>query len=647
MNYFFVVLFKFIIMKLLKFSSLAILLCGFSYNLEAQIYAKNAYMYVADNFLFAKGNVNLDTGGNIFLRNESQLLQGSTSTSTNTGTGKLSVFQEGTTNAWSFNYWCSPVGNATATVGNDNFGITMINRPTDATNSVPAVTTGQSGYNGSASPLGIEPWFVWKYQTSDTYDPNATGWIQVRANPLLAAGQGFTMKGTNGSDNTVAVATEDGDVFTAGVQAFKNREDIDPDGSGPITTLVPRQRYDFRGKPNDGNIDINIATGKYTLTGNPYPSAINLSSFLTSATTTTGIAYFWEDDKSLSTHQMVDSRGGYGTYSPVGGAGLGIYTPAKFYAYDLSGTQIGPQTGTGGTYERFFSPIGQGFMLLGASNGVAQMNNSFRVYTKESAANRSQFERNAYSSADFLPQIPSVSGFDYTTVSTLPTPQIRFKTVTNQLGVGQMVLGFTPNATDGKDFAMDAVSAEEGKEEVAFLIEESPYVIDIVNFDIDKKIPLGFKNETEANFKISVHEILNFYDAEHVFIHDKDNDVYTEITNDVYEVTLPAGNNKTRFEITFKSTTALATDMISLVDFDVYQNNVSSLLTILNPKSVDLREISLFDISGKLIFSKDKLGNDKNYQFSTAAFSEAIYLVKIITADGKIQGKKVAIFKTK
>ena len=634
-------------MKNLKLLFFVVILSLLSKNIYAQLYAKNAYLYVADNYVFVKGNVNLDTDGNIFLRNESQLLQGSTGISTNTGTGKLSVFQEGTTNAWSFNYWCAPVGNASASVGNENFAITMINRPTDATNSVAALTTGQSGYNGSASPLGIEPWFVWKYQTSDTYDPNVTGWIQVKNNPLLAAGQGFTMKGTNGVDNTVAVATEDGDIFTAGVQPFKNREDIDPDGPGPITTLVPRQRYDFRGKPNDGNIDINIALNKYTLTGNPYPSAINLSAFLTSATATTGIAYFWEDDKTLSTHQMVDSRGGYGTYSPVGGAGLGIYTPAKFYATDINGTQIGGQTGTGGVYERFFSPIGQGFMLLGSANGVAQMNNSFRVYKRESAVNRSQFERNANSRNDILPQITSVSGFDYTTVSTLPTPQIRFKTITNQLGVGQMVLGFTPNSTDGKDFAMDAVSAEEGKEEVAFLIEDSPYVIDIMNFDINKKISLCFKNETEANFKISVQEILNFYDAEHIYIHNKETDVYFEITNDIFEVTMPAGINKTRFEVTFTNSVALANDTISLKDFDVFQNNASNLLTILNPKSVDLKEISLFDISGKLIFSKDKLGNEKNYQFSTSSLSEAIYLVKIITADGKIQGKKIAVFKSK
>ena len=641
-------------MKFLKISIVFILLLSIT-NVKGQIYAKNAFVYVADNYLFVKQDVNLDTGGNLYLRNQSQLLQGTTSISTNTGVGKLSTFQEGTNNAWSFNYWCAPVGNTTSgTIGNENFGITMINRPTDKTNFFPANTAHQPGYNGNADPLGIEPYFVWKYQTSNIYNPNGGGWIHVKDNTTLLAGQGFSMKGTNGLDNTVADSTEDGDLFTAGIQPFKNKEEIDPDGAGPITTLVPRQRYDFRGKPNDGNIDINIALDKYTLTGNPYPSAINLSAFLTASTLTTGIAYFWEDDKSLSTHQMVDSRGGYGTYSPVGGAvfgtgTLGIYTPAKFYATDINGTQVGPQTGTGGSYERYFCPVGQGFMLLGSGDGIVQMNNSYRVFKKESAANYSQFERNLNSvkNNDFLPETPSVSGFDYTKISTLPTPQIRFKTITNQLAVSQMVLGFNVNATDNMDFAMDAVSAEEGSEDLFFDVKNNQCVINVIKFDVNKKIPLGFRNTNEANFKISVQEMLNFYDVENVYVHDKITDIYHNITNDTFEVTMPAGVNKTRYEITFTDSAVLANNNFSMVDFDVYQNNNSGMLTISNPKSIDLKEISVFDISGKLVFSKNKIGNEKSYQFSTSAFSDAIYVVKLTSTDGKSQGKKIAIFKQK
>ena len=39
--------------------------------------------------------------------------------------------------------------------------------------------------------------------------------------------------------------------------------------------------------------------------------------------------------------------------------------------------------------------------------------------------------------------------------------------------------------------------------------------------------------------------------SDEVFIHDKLTDIYYDIKNGVFDMTLPAGDNKTRFEITF------------------------------------------------------------------------------------------------
>ena len=85
----------------------------------SQMYVSpNSYVFVNDQFMYVKQDVNLQNNGNFFLRNNSQLLQGTTGVGANTGAGKLSVFQEGTVNNFQYNYWCSPVGNASALVGN-------------------------------------------------------------------------------------------------------------------------------------------------------------------------------------------------------------------------------------------------------------------------------------------------------------------------------------------------------------------------------------------------------------------------------------------------------------------------------------------------------------------------------------------------
>lgn len=624
-------------MKVIKNIIVPLALFLFSINVHSQIYAKNAYLYVADNYIFAKGNVNLDTGGNIFLRNESQLLQGSTGVSQNTGSGALSAFQEGTANAYKYNYWCSPVGNASATVGNENFGISMLNRPTGLITSTGAITTPQADYNGISNPLAVEPKWIWKYLSSDGYNlggPN--GWIAVGATPSLLPGEGFTMKGTGGVFDTTTIL---------GVQN-------NPDGS--------HQRYDFKGKPNDGNIDIFVDANKFTLTGNPYPCAMDLSNFLFSSTNTTGTAYFFEQNKSsVDSHYTVDYVGGYGTFVPVSASSMGVYNPATFYAYGIGGFPVGGPLSTGGAYQRRFCPVGQGFMIGGKASltgpTVIAMNNSYRVFKKEDLTpDFSHFEKTANNSntqvnSGFLPQTPSVSGFDYTTVSTLPVPQIRFTAIINDVSVNQITLGFDTNATDGIDFAMDGLSAnDENTEEIYFVLDNKPFVIDLIQFDVNKKIPIGLRNIADANYKMYINQMLNFSGAAHVYIHDKDLDIYTEITNgtDFHEVNMPAGDNKTRFEITFTDS-ALAVNTNTINDFEVLQNNSTQFLTVFNPKNLEIKEVSLFDLSGKLIFSKSKLGNDKNYKFSTIGLSDAIYIVNVITNDNLRQGQKISVFKSK
>jgi hypothetical protein len=79
---------------------------GFLGSLTAfsQMYVSpNSYVFVNNQFMYVRQDVNLQNNGNFFLRNNSQLLQGTAGAGANTGAGKLSVFQEGTTNIIIFN----------------------------------------------------------------------------------------------------------------------------------------------------------------------------------------------------------------------------------------------------------------------------------------------------------------------------------------------------------------------------------------------------------------------------------------------------------------------------------------------------------------------------------------------------------------
>lgn len=602
------------------------LFCFFGQICKAQLYISNNYVFVADKYLYVKQDINIQNTGDIYLRNESQLLQAKTGSSANAGAGKLSVFQEGTVNNFAYNYWCSPVGNSITASGNESFGITMLNQPTTKILSTPATMLSMSTNNGVSNPLGISQGWVFKYLSSSLYSQ----WFGVYSGTTLNPGEGFTMKGTAGTDAT----------FT---------------DAGITNNPGSKQRYDFRGRPNDGDISISLAIGMRTLTGNPYSSAIDLKAFLLGATNSTGIAYFWEQDKTVNSHFIAAYKGGYGTYSPLLGpvvapyGNMGIYVPAVFYAYDAAGTQLGA-VGFGSNYERRFCPIGQGFMLEGAATGTVTMQNSYRVYQKEGAANYSQFERYVVNGSrtaqdgDFLPAIPSVSGFDYTTVSTKPVPQIRINTLMNNEAVRQSVLVLQDGATDGIDFGADAKSPDPTAEmDMYFVIDGSEFIINVAEFDINKRFSIGFKNAVPATFKLRVGEVLNLDLVEHVYLYDKISGNYFEITNNEYEISLPAGVNNTQYELTFVNA-ALGTPTLSSNSFEVLQNNTTKSFTVVNPNLMSIKSIQLYDISGKLIFNKTNLGAKDKYQYSTLGYSDAVYIAKITTTDNQEFNRKISIY---
>ena len=587
---------------------------------NAQLFVSaNTNVLVNNEVVYVKQDVELNAAtSNFYLRQDGQLLQGTSTAGANKGLGNLSVFQEGTTNNFQFNYWCSPVGGNVATAGNAPFGITQLKDITTLTNSNDATILAANNYDGTATPFAIAPYWINKLVVATGY----SNWAQVGSSSNLNAGEGFTMKGTSGTNSTSV--------------------------NGVLNNPGNKQRYDFRGKPNDGTISIPVGIEQFTLTGNPYPSAIDLSAFLVGATSTTGIAYFWEQDKTVNSHYIADYKGGYGTFSPISRQGSGIYVPATFYSYDGSGNE-GTATGTGVAYERRFCPVGQGFLIDGIANGTVEMKNSYRVFVKEGKINNSQFEKNANqnkskNTSGYLNTIQSVSGFDYATVSLAPTPQIRFNTLMNNQGVRQLALAFIPEATDGVDRAMDAMSSsDDSAADVYFVLNDSEYVINALKFDSDKSIPIGFRNSGQANYKITVKEILNFTEVSNVYLHDKVGDVYYDIKNSFHEIILPSGVNNTQYELTFKNRTALGIEEKAIQNFVVYQNNAEKSLTISNALLMDLDTCGLYDVAGKIIFSKKDLGTNACYKFSTSGLSNGIYIVKLATKDKIEVGKKIII----
>ncbi len=576
---------------------------------NAQLFVKdNTYIFNKGNVVYVNGNVELNgSNSNFYLRSEAQLLQGTTSTSSNKGIGKLSVFQEGTVNNYAYNYWCSPVGNASTSIGNEDFGITMLSVPTTNTSSMAATMLAMNNYDGVSGigTLSIAPYWIWKFLSSSTYSQ----WFQSGSTTNISAGQGFTMKGTSGSDAT------------------------NP-GESVANNPGSKQRYDFRGKPNDGNISVSVATNNFTLTGNPYPSALHVNAFLLDASNSacSGIAYYWEQDKTVNSHVLLAYKGGYGTYSPISLGSTGVYVSAPFNTYTITGTVnvLGSQSGL--VIDRKYAPIGQGFMVKGVSNGTVTLMNSHRAYYKESTLATSHFEK----SSNIINQN---NGESSNFVS-----HIRLNTSFNDLYTRQVALAFVTGATDGIDRGIDAESpaSTDLNNDSYFVIQNGKYVIQGIEFDLNKRLPIGVKISDSTAVRFSLADEINFDLNQDVFIYDSLDNSYHNLKKGDYSVILNTGIYNQRFELTFKESD-LSINSNGKNNFMIVQNNLNQTLSIANRNLIDLKSVMLYDVIGKLIFDKVDLGIKSIYEFPTTSLSDGIYIVKLKTNDGQIVNQKIIV----
>lgn len=582
------------------------------FYLSSQIYVEsNSYIYSNNSFIYTKQNLNLN--GNIFLRNQSQLLQGTTGTGSNVGLGSVSIFQEGTVNNYQYNYWCSPVGIPSLSSGNKNFGISRLFQPTGLISSSNSIIT--NNLDGISNPLTISQYWIYTFTTSNTYSQ----WNYIGSNNLILPGFGFTMKGTSGTDSLIVDIND-------GIQ----------NNSGS------NQRYDFRGVPNDGTITLPVTSGNFTLIGNPYPSSIDLNSFLLdplNSSLINGQVYFWEQ-VPVNSHYLNAYSGGYGIYTP--GAG---YTPAAFWNFDSSGNYETNLSTSGAFYERRFSPVGQGFMVKGTANGNLTMKNSYRVYRREGAITNSEFARE--SNSEYFESIPNLAGIDYTQVKKGFVPQMRIHAMYNNGGIRPTTLGFDSNTTDGFDYGFDGVSSSRESAEFYYILNDSDkeFIINVTNFDINKRIPVGFRCQAQTNFKIKVVDVLYGFDSsQKVYIHDKETNIYYDIKDHMFEVTLPAGDNKTRFEITFNTTNdILSSPQEEHSVLQVFQDTTLELLKIINPEKKEIISFELYDTTGKLVISNKYLDFNSEISISTSNLSTGLYIVKIKTIDGLITNDKIII----
>ncbi|MBQ0117512.1 MAG: T9SS type A sorting domain-containing protein [Flavobacterium sp.] len=606
-------------------------------EVNAQLTVKNdAYVYVGNEVLFVKQDINLDvTNSSIYLRKEGQLLQGTVANSTNKGAGKLSVYRFGIGNTYDFTSWSMPVGASTGTGNAAAIIDQTLNRPTTVTDGVLANILDWSVHNGTASPLGYSARFIATYAASDGsynnwYYPFATG-----NSKSVAPGYGFVMKGTVGTD-----ATNPGELLA-------NKESD------------ARQRVEFKGRPNDGTINIpGGAVGNWVFLGNPYPSALSINQFIKdNAAILGGNSVYFYEHQNTNSHYLREYQSGYGVYTANGATvnDAGTYTRPTMSSVSNSGEFLSPVAYTGSSPLTMgpFIPVGQGFWV---ETKVANQNyvfkNSQRAFFKSSEFNSSDvmFKKpmegkgaNQRSSASTnFDAVPNLHDVDYTQVSKLPIPQVRLNVVNTAINT-ELALCFKDNSLDAfepeNDFKYD-YSAEAN----SFFVQQGTdaLITSVAPFDIDKRIKIGVKTQAAGPVTFIASQMVNFDLADEVYLYDAQTFKYHDITNRAVEVQVEQGVTLDRFEVTFRKTN-LSNDVFVADAFTVLQNNNTKNLTIENPDMLDITSCEMYSITGKLVLNKKDLGTKSHYEFSTNSLADGVYVVKLNSTSNRSINKKVIV----
>ena len=350
----------------------------------------------------------------------------------------------------------------------------------------------------------------------------------------------------------------------------------------------------FTGIANNGIITQSIGLG-YNLLGNPYPSPISANEFIID----NGFAktlYYW-------THT-----------SPASG---GIYPTNNYASYTLLG---GTASAAGGSIPNNKIQVGQGFFVNSAGAYTATFQNEMR----EDAITTTQFFRESD---------------DSNLVEKNEKHRVWLNLNNGETPVNQILVGYIQGASENVDDKIDGQTLVTSNTMLYNLINNKEYVIQgkSLPFSNEDVVKLGLKVVEVGNFEINIEQVDGLFTNQDVFIKDNYSNVIHNLKETSYNFIAQAGTFNDRFELIYKK--SIKEETINTNTVDVLVKN--SDLTIQSYQTV-ISSVEVFDILGKVIFSKNGI-NNKQFNTNQIATSNQALIVKIQLENGEVIVKKIII----
>lgn len=550
----------------------------------------------------------LNLNGTLDLMDDSQLVQTNTSDLVTSATGKLLRRQEGTSNAFRYNYWSSPVGAIGATSLTDNNAAT--NNATNTPFKLNMIKN-ESGFNmqftSAYNEAGkISTYWLFTYKNGLTY----WDWTLLSPSAALAPGIGYTQKGTS----------------NAGLE----------------------QQYIFEGKPNNGTILVNVTDkggpGSVTsvsktefLLGNPYPSAIDINKFIDdNAGVIDGTLQLWQQWAGDS-HYLDEYKGGYAQVNKLGSC-------RAYQFVGIAGATNGSQDGT--ITPSKYLPVGQAFITEIMASGTVVFNNSQRVFIKEDDADGSYNNGSAFLKSSNSKSKSTSTSSDTKQNTDMKKIRLEFSSIVGPKIRREVLLGFSEITKDTYDYGYDAESDESNNNDFNLNLDGKNMNMQAYGpIATDKVVSINFKSSGNNTFEIKATEFENIEDTQDVYLRDNVTDEYFDLTKGTaYRFSSAQGKFNTRFELVFQSKQQSLSTEESLVseNFIYFQNTTNTLFGKKLNTSID--KLAIVNMRGQTVLEFNNVSQETlNNGLKISNITTGAYVAWFKAKTGQVITKKIIV----
>ncbi|SDZ35445.1 hypothetical protein SAMN05444397_105343 [Flavobacterium aquidurense] len=409
------------------------------------------------------------------------------------------------------------------------------------------------------------------------YYHSGSGWVAMSRTSVMTPGKGYIIRGPENYSNT------DRATYTA----------------------------TFSGTPNNGTINTeNLNADKFYLVGNPYPSALDAEKFiLANRDMLKGTLYFW-------THN-----------TPVVLGGAYQYGSDDYATYNLTGSvKVAEPAGSANNANNYARPsgqigAGQAFFAGTKTPGSLVFTNTMRSGGKDNG----QFYK---------------PGKDSKTTG-LEKHRVWLNMTNTEGAFKQLMVGYIEGATDAYESLFDGTTIDANKYLDFYSINQSDKLViqgRALPFKEADSIPLGYRTTINGDFTISIDEVDGNMTTQKIYLEDKTTSVIHDLTASNYTFTTVAGTFTDRFVLRYTNKT------LGTGDFENIENG---FLVAVKDKTIkvssvkeNIKEITIFDINGKQLYNKKKVGSTE-LSISNLQAANQVLLVKVTLENDYVVTKKI------